>query len=121
MSFDNTVDQITSTEAIDQWAAVTSAGDEADAVTEKVHGIAQHSCDSGDDVTVVTSGKTKALVNANSSNIAVDDELSPSTTAGVLIKHDAQTNTRYVARALEAATTDGAVIEVLLYAYQPQA
>jgi hypothetical protein len=106
---------VTSTEDIDQWAAVTAAGDECDAVGELCFGIAQQSVDSGDEVPLVISGRTKALVNANSTNISVGDDLSPSTTAGVLIKHDDASGTRYVARALQASTADGDVIEILLY------
>lgn len=110
-------------QTIDQYAALelaSGAVQEAGAVTDSLIGVAQDSATAGEKVAVAVGGVTKVLVNGNSAHIAAGDNLSCSTTAGVLIKHDAQTNTRYVAKAMEAATADGMIIWALIYPYQPQ-
>lgn len=110
-------------QSVDQYAALelsSGAVQEAGAVTDSLIGVAQDSAAAGEKVGVQVGGVTKALVNGNSANIAAGDNLSCSTTAGVLIKHDAQTNTRFVAKALEASTADGDIIWVQIYPYQPQ-
>lgn len=63
-----------------------------------------------DNVSVAQAGQTYLIVNGNSDNIAAQDYIK-STTAGIGIKTTTDTD-EYGAVALEAATTDGALILV---------
>ena len=118
MSLENVTIAAVTAEEIDQWAACDiSAGviSETDAVTDKVYGVAQNGADSGERVNLVCMGKTRCLVDGSGTAIAAGDELSPSATGGVLVKHAGTSTHAYAGKALEAATTAGAVIWVLLY------
>lgn len=63
-----------------------------------------------DNVSVAQAGQTYLIVNGNSDNLAAQDYIK-STTAGIGIKTTTDTD-EYGAVALEAATTDGALILV---------
>lgn len=103
--------EYTTGEAIVEGALVTVVGGVllmADAVTENPIGIATEAVASGAKCTVQVEGVYNyARVNGNSSNIAVGDLLSPTTTDGILVKHAGTATHRYAAKALAAVTTDG--------------
>lgn len=61
------------------------------------------SAGAGEDVGVISVGKSKLKVDGSSDAIAIGDDLAPSTDAGVAIKGTRAVNSRCVA--LEAATT----------------
>lgn len=104
--------------AIAQHAVVTlNSGsiEAADAVAEIAFGVTPLPIDASGDGSVQVAGVALVTVNANSVNIALGDMLSPSTTAGVAIKHDGVGTTTYLGQALRASTADGDVIPVLLF------
>ena len=78
------------------------------------HGIiGDDASDSGTCVPLHTSGRGYLTVNGNSVNIAPGDKLGPGTATGIGVKVTADKKA-FGAIALEAASTDGAVIEVLI-------
>lgn len=76
------------------------------------HGVIGDSAGSGTSVPLHTSGRGYLTVNAQSTNIAPGDKLG-ATTNGVGVKATAD-KAAFGAIALEPASTDGAIIEVLI-------
>lgn len=82
--------------------------------SDQPHGIiGDDATGSGTSVPLHTSGRGYLTVNGNSANIAPGDKLGPGTADGIGIKVTAD-GKAYGAIALEQATTDGAIIEVLI-------
>jgi hypothetical protein len=95
----------------------------ADAVTEAIIGITQDDQDTvADKVAVRVAGVSYATVDGSGTAIEPDTLLMPEASSdGLLVAHDGSTNSRYVAKALEASSADGDVIRVLLINHQEQA
>lgn len=111
--------------AISQFAAVEFASGKVtatDAVGDTVFGIAQESADAdGDEITVRVQGVSQCLVDGTGTAIAVGDDLMPEGSgSGKLTAHSGTTGDTFAARALEASTADGDIIQVLLYDRQVQ-
>lgn len=110
--------QVEAGEALTPYSAVimsSATAINADAVTERVFGIVyeNQTAADGDDVTIVVGGKYLCRVDGSGTAIAVGDQLTPSSTDGVLVTNAGTSTHQPCAIALEA-TDEAAVIEVLL-------
>lgn len=127
MSFqDGTIQSIDASGALDRFNAVDLNGSdqaqETDANGDSVYGVTVSSQDaSGKPVDVKVSGRVKCEVDGSGTAISPGDDLMPdSSTTGALISHDGTAGARFVAKALEASSAAGDVIEVQLFDNQSQ-